>query len=158
MAKKDKKILEETNPFGREEAIGEDTPTILPEVEKTEVVEQSKDNKDNILQEEGTNTMKPNIDYGPRFIFYYGFYSVNHSVRKGQYMEPLHTKTGETRTCPCPKIAISLENAYDLIQNGYILKNSDPKLFQGRSITKRNVDKYITYITNMIENGFLSQD
>lgn len=89
-------------------------------------------------------------------IFYYGFYSVNHPIRKGELMEPLHSITGETRKCPCNSIAIKLENVVALCENGYILKNLDRSLFRGRSISKRNISDYVEYITNMIENGFLS--
>lgn len=87
--------------------------------------------------------------------FYYGYYSVNHATKKGEYMEPLHSITGETRKCPCYSIAIKLDNVILLCENGYTLKNLDTSLFKGKSITKRNINDYVTYINNMITNGFL---
>lgn len=124
-----------------------------PIVEQTNILAAATPVK--IIEEEDT-TMNAKSDE-KRFIFYYGFYSVNHAIRKGEYMEPLHTKTGETRKCPCNSIAIELDNVYDLVMNGYIVKNLDKSLFRGRSITKKNINDYITYITNMINNGFLKE-
>lgn len=152
MAKnKDKKELApvettETNLFARpgEEAVVE---TVEPVVKQTESTKSEEVRK--VMKTEVTKTSDRAVP------FYYGYYSVNHPTRKGELMEPLHSITGETRKCPCYSIAIKLENAILLVENGYILKNLDTKLFKGKSISKRNLDDYVTYITNMINNGFL---
>lgn len=96
-----------------------------------------------------------NMEKKREVIFYYGFYSVMHPFRKGEVMEPLHSITGETRKCPCNSIAIKLDNVILLAENGYRLRNLDDSLFRGRTITKKNIEQYVTYITNMINNGFL---
>lgn len=85
---------------------------------------------------------------------YWGYYSVNHPFKKGQYMDILYAK-GERRKCPCDQIAISIEDVKAMCDDGYIFVNLDKNVNQGRTITKRNFPKYLTLVTNLINNGFL---
>lgn len=85
---------------------------------------------------------------------YWGYYSVNHPFKKGEYMDILYAK-GERRKCPCDQIAVSIEDVKSMCDDGYVFVNLDKNVNQGRTITKRNFPKYLTLVTNLIANGFL---
>lgn len=84
---------------------------------------------------------------------YYGWYAVSHPVQKGTSLGLI--LPNESRMCPCSRMSISLDNVRKLANAGYYLKDLTPGIFPN-TITKRNVEQYISKIQLLLTHGQIS--